>query len=60
MATKKPGRRRPLRQLSDLTPDDLRQIQRLRISGLTTTAISKRLGASIMAVVRAEQQGRVG
>jgi hypothetical protein len=49
-------KRRPLRQLADLTPDDIRRIQKLRIRGLTTTAISKELGATIIAVVRAEQQ----
>jgi K+/H+ antiporter YhaU regulatory subunit KhtT len=57
--THKPKRRPRLRQLADLTPDDIRQIQKLRIRGLTTTAISKQLGATIIAVVRAEQQ-RVG
>jgi hypothetical protein len=56
MVSKKSKRQPRLRQLADLTPDDIRKIQKLRISGLTTTAISKQLGATIMAVVRAEQR----
>ena len=59
MATKK-VRRPPLRQLHDLSIHELAQIRALRRKGLTYTAISRKLGATIIAVVRADQQANVG